>query len=87
MIEPWNRSKTEPNGGFRVEPLALDNPYYRWLDCADFRRGTGPVDAGGLSPGTDKYSVPTWSVWFTIQPARASMVIVTYIVSKYGPDT
>ena len=31
MIEPWNRSKTEPNGGFRVEPLALDNPYYRSL--------------------------------------------------------
>jgi hypothetical protein len=29
MIEPWNRSKTEPNGGFRAEPLALDNPYYR----------------------------------------------------------
>jgi len=29
MIEPWNRSKAEPNGGFRAEPLALDNPYSR----------------------------------------------------------
>ena len=37
IIEPWNRSKTETNGGFRAKPLALDNPYYRALkphrDC------------------------------------------------------